>query len=232
MNSFVILGIMGGILAVDHRAGWQSLLAQPVFSAAAVGLIIGEIEVALAVGVVLELVYLSIVPMRGARIPDQIAAGVVGAGTAVLLVQNTGDPRFVFIGAIGVFMGLLAGEAGVRLTAPFFVVQNRMLSGFEFAPDADGKTTVHRIFWVHAGSIAFIFVVEALLVLLLGVCGYFAGDRLTRVTDGLLVEGASRWIVLVPAIGAASLIHLFWQHHLRRALLVCALMVVIFLWLT
>ncbi len=231
MSSFVILGIMGGILAVDYRAGWQSLLAQPVFSAAAVGFAIGEIEIALAVGVILELVYLSIVPMRGARIPDQIAAGVVGAGTAALLIQNTSDPRFVFVGAIGVFIGLLAGEVGARITAPLFGLQNRMLSGIEFAADATGKTTVRRIFWVHAGAVGFIFLVEALLILALGAGGYYAGDRLTRFTGGLLVEGATKWSLLVPAIGAASLVHLFWQHHLRRALLVCAVVVVIFLWL-
>ncbi len=231
MNSFVILGIIGGILAVDHRAGWQSLLAQPVFAALAVGFAIGQVEIALAVGVVLELVYLSIVPMRGARIPDQIAAGVVGPGAAGLLVQNTGDPRFVFVGAIGIFIGLLAGEVGARITAPLLGLQNRMLSGIEFPPDVGRKSTVRRIFWIHVVSIGFIFFVEALLVLFLGAAGYYAGDRLTRFADGSLVEGAIKWSLLVPAIGAASLIHLFWQHHLRRALLVCAVVVVIFLWL-
>ena len=44
--------MLGGFLAVDHRAGWQGLLAQPVFAAAVIGFIVGEVEIALAVGAV------------------------------------------------------------------------------------------------------------------------------------------------------------------------------------
>ena len=37
MNHYLILGLLGGILALDDRTGWQSLLSQPVFAASVVG---------------------------------------------------------------------------------------------------------------------------------------------------------------------------------------------------
>ena len=231
MSPFITLSVIAGILAVDHRAGWQSLMAQPVFAALLIGSLIGELWIALTVGLALELIYLSIVPMRGARIPDAVAAGVVGAGTASLLMHHTGDPRFAFVSAVGVLMGLLAGEIGARLTTPLFAFQNRVLSGIEIGPHLSRRNTINRIFLLHVLSVGFIFVVEGLAVLLLSWAGYYAGHRFTLLIGGTLVEGAVHWSFLVPAIGAASLVHLFWQHHLRRVLLVCAILVVTLLWL-
>ncbi|UCG53123.1 MAG: PTS sugar transporter subunit IIC [Candidatus Latescibacterota bacterium] len=231
MSTILALSLLAGLLAVDHRVGWQSLLAQPVFAAVLVGGVTGELESAVTVGLALELIYLSILPMRGTRVPDQIAGGVVGCGTASLLMRYTGDPRFVFVAAVGILMGLLAGELGSRLGAPFHGLQNRVLSGFDVAPHTARRTVVQRIAWLHTGSIAYVFVVEAVVVLVLLSAGFFAGERFTRLVDVTLLEGAEYWKFLIPAVGAASLIHLYWQHHLRRMLIVCAVLVVIILWL-
>jgi mannose/fructose/N-acetylgalactosamine-specific phosphotransferase system component IIC len=231
MSWFVTLGVIAGVLAVDQRAGWQSLLAQPVFAAVLVGSILGEPWVALAVGVVLELIYLSIVPMRGAKTPDHIAAGVVGGGTASLLLRHTGESRIAFVCAVGLFLGLVAGELGARLALPMFGLQNRFLSSVEFSPDTGRRRLARRVFLLHVSSVGFIFMVESLLVLALCAGGYYVGERFTRLVDGTLVQGAMWWGSLGTAIGVASIIHLFWQHRLRRVLIVCALLVVIVLWL-
>jgi mannose/fructose/N-acetylgalactosamine-specific phosphotransferase system component IIC len=231
MGWFITLGLIAGVLAVDQRAGWQSLLAQPVFAAVLVGSILGEPWVALAVGVLLELIYLSIVPMRGVRAPDQIAAGVVGGGTASLLLRHSGEPRIAFLCAMGLFVGLVAGELGARLTLPMFGLQNRFLSSVEFSTDIVRRRLTRRVFLLHASSVGFIFVVESLLVLALCAGGYYVGERFTRLVDGALVQGAMWWGSLVTAIGVASIVHLFWQHRLRRVLVVCSLLAVILLWL-
>jgi mannose/fructose/N-acetylgalactosamine-specific phosphotransferase system component IIC len=231
MTTIIILSLVAGLLAVDHRVGWQGLLAQPVFVGVIVGLSTGEPETAIAVGVVLELIYLSILPMRGARIPDQIAGAVVGCGTASLLMSGSGDSRTIFVVAVGVFLGLLAGELGSRIANPFLGVQNRILSGIDFPAETSRRTLVHKIFWLHMGAAAYVFAVETLSVLILLSAGYFAGGKLTRIVGGAVVEGTEYWNYLVPAVGAASLIHLYWQHHLRRILILCAVLVAILLWL-
>jgi len=231
MSWFITLGVIAGLLAVDQRAGWQSLLAQPVFSAVLVGSILGEPWAALAVGVVLELIYLSIIPMRGVKTPDHIAAGVVGGGTTSLLLRGPGEPHIAFVCAVGLFVGLVAGELGARLALPMFGLQNRFLSSVEFSPDASGRRIARRVFLLHASSVGFIFAVEGLLVLALCAGGYYAGERFTGLMNGALVHGAMGWQSLLTAIGVASIIHLFWQHRLRNALAVCAVLVVILLWL-
>lgn len=228
---FVTLALVAGVLAVDHRAGWQGLLAHPVFAAVLVGSVLGEMSAALAVGLPIELVYLSIIPMRGGSSTDQVAAGVVGPGTAALLVRHAGGADPVFIYAIGVFLGLAAGEAGARITAPFFGLHNRFLGGIEFSQGLERRSVARRLSVIHFGSLVFIFVVEGLAVLLLSTAAYYAGDMFTRIADGALVRGSVWWSGLIPAIGAASVVHLFWQHRFRIALAGCAVLVVIVSWL-
>lgn len=232
MSWFVTLGVVAGILAVDQRAGWQSLLAQPVFCAPLVGSLFGEPWAALSVGVVLELVYLSIVPMRGVvRTPDHVAAGVVGAGTASLLLRSPSEPGIAFVCAVGLFLGLVAGEIGARLASPMFGLQNRFLSSVDIAPDSSSRRIARRILLLHASSVGYIFVVEGLLVLVLCAGGYYAGERFTRIVNGTLVRSTMWWQSILIAIGVASILHLFWQHRLRSVFVGCAALVVILLWL-
>jgi len=231
MMWFVALALLGGALAVDHRAGWQGLLAHPVFASVLIGALFGEMDAALPAGLLIELVHLSIIPMRGGRPADPVTAGVVGSGTAALLSRYgaVADPALLY--AMSVFLGLVAGEAGARITAPFFAVHNRMLSGVEFPAGIERRRLARRLSVIHLGSVAFIFVIEGLTVLLLGAAAFFAGSAVTRIVEGALVRGAAWWSVLVWTIGVASIVHLFWQHRYRGWLAAVAGLVVILLWI-
>lgn len=231
LNLIIAFSLLAGLLAVDDRAGWQSLLAQPVFSALLVGFLTGEMATAVAVGLVLELIWLSILPMRGLKRPDQIAGGIVGAGTAGLLLSLTADPRIVFVAAVGVFVGLVAGEIGGRVTRPLYALQNRFLSNIKLDSGSQPRAMGHKLFWLQAGAIAYVFVVEAIVVGVLMVTCFYLAERFTLYVDGSIVAGVINWKILMPALGAASLIQLYWHHHLKRVLILSAVMVILVLWL-
>lgn len=231
MNSVVLLSLIAGLLAVDERAGWQSLLGQPVFASLLVGVVLGEVQTGLAVGAVLELIYLSILPMRGFKRPDRISASIVGAGTAILLINLTADPRFAFVGAVGVFVGLLAGEVGGRLTGAAYGFQNRFLGRATVSGTGDIRQTIRRLRWLQIGSLMYIFVVHSVTVLLLFNVGFYAAERITRYVGGSIVDGAVFWGMLMPTFGAAALINIYWHHHLKRVVMLSAVMMVLVLWL-
>jgi mannose/fructose/N-acetylgalactosamine-specific phosphotransferase system component IIC len=231
MSPFLLLSLIAGALAVDERAGWQSLLAQPVFAALIVGAVTGELQAAMAVGVVLELVWLSVLPMRGLRRPDQVAGAIVGSGTASLLIHLTADPRTALIAGAGVVVGLVAGEVGGKLGQPVYAFQNRYLGNVEFAVESERGGTVRRVLALQVGSLLFIFVVETCLVGLLLLVGYFSAEILTRHLGGTLIEGIDLWYVMLPALGVAALIHTYWHQHLKRVLILSAVMVILVLWL-
>jgi mannose/fructose/N-acetylgalactosamine-specific phosphotransferase system component IIC len=230
MNDYVVLSLLGGILALDERAGWQSLLSNPVFAAVAVGYLIGEVESAAIVGLILELVWMSILPMRGVRRPDQIAGAIVGAGTTGLLFKQTGDPRFAFLIALGIFFGLLTAEISARLGAPAYRVLDRFLGRTRFSTNSDRQSTVRKLFRLHLASASYIFAVEMVLVLILLPLSYYGAEKLSLNVAGTVVDGVVFWRFLMPAFGAASLIHFYWQRHLKRMLMLSAVLVFFILW--
>jgi len=225
--SFIIeLSLIAGLLAIDDRAGWQSLLAQPVFTGSLVGLLIGEVYVGVAVGLVLEIIWLSILPMRGQRRPDQVAGAVVGAGTAGLLLQLTGDPRLLSITAVGILAGLLTGELAGRVLSPFNRLKNSVLSGTDFAT---ASRVGAKLLGLQLSSLVYIFVVEVLIVFTFL---SFSLNVSERITGAVSLEGSIGWLRLLPVVGAASLIHLYWQQSLKRVLVLCTVLTVLVLWIT
>jgi mannose/fructose/N-acetylgalactosamine-specific phosphotransferase system component IIC len=231
MSPFILLSLIAGFLAVDDRAGWQSLLAQPVFAALLVGLVTGQVVVALPVGLMLELIWLSILPMRGSRRPDQVLGAVTGAGSASLLVGLAGDPRILLVSAVGVLIGLLAGEIGGRVSDALLRVLNRFLSHVKFAGKSSRHATVGKLSLLHAGSVAYIFAAEAVAVFVFLTVGFNVGDWFTARVGGPFAEGAVRWGSLIPALGAAAVIQIYWRQHLKRVLILSSVMVLLVLWL-
>jgi mannose/fructose/N-acetylgalactosamine-specific phosphotransferase system component IIC len=217
MNSFVLLSLLGGLLAVDDRAGWQSLLAQPIFIGLLVGFATGETSTALAVGLSLELVWLSLVPVRGSRRPDQVLGAITGAGCAGVLTKLSGEPSAA-LAAVGVLLGLVAGELGGLVTGRLFGVLSGALARVTFSPDAGVHATARKILWVHAGSILYIFAVETLVVLGCLALGSRAADWVTRWAGEPLSAAAAYWNALLPAFGLAAVILLFWRRDHRLAM--------------
>lgn len=226
MSFIVELSLIAGLLAIDDRAGWQSLLAQPVFAGSLVGLLVGEIQVGVSVGLVLEIIWLSILPMRGQRRPDQVAGAVVGAGTAGLLLHLTADPRILLITAVGILVGLIVGEVTGRLLSPFNRFQNVVLSRVDLR---NSSRIASGLLGLQLASLVYIFLVEGLLVFTFLSLSLNVTERLTGAVS---LVGSQGWLRLLPIIGAASLIHLYWQKSLKRVLVMCTVLTVLVLWIT
>ena len=75
MHDLLVIAIIAAVLALDDRAGWTSLAAEPVFSCLIVGLVFGHVGAALRCGVALQCVWLSIGAARGSRRPHALEIG-------------------------------------------------------------------------------------------------------------------------------------------------------------
>jgi mannose/fructose/N-acetylgalactosamine-specific phosphotransferase system component IIC len=230
LQEITLLSLLAGVLAVDDRAGWQGLWAHPVVVAVIVGLIFNDFTTAVSVGVVLELVWLSVLPMRGVRRPDAVAGSVVGIGTAVLLVRHTGDLRIEFIVALAAVLGLIAGELAGSIGRRFHRVRERRLG--RFAPPAESRPLQHRLLLHLCYSVGFIFGVELLLVAVMLPVSAVVAERLTAVAGPSVADGSRWWVHIIPVLGAGALIQMYWLKQQSRYLVLSAAVILLLLWIT
>jgi len=108
--------LLAGIAALDATPVAQTLLSQPLVTATVLGLLWHDWATALAVGVVLQILAASTLPI-GARTPEDYATGgVVGVGLALALAAGTTlQPWRDAASLVGALGGMLAATTGVRV---------------------------------------------------------------------------------------------------------------------
>jgi len=228
MHDVLLIAVIAGLLAVDDRAGWQSLLSEPVFSALLVGLVFGHLGAALRCGVALQLVWLSIGAARGSRRPNVVAGGVVGAGAVCLSLHKTGDPREPLVIAAGVLCGLLAGEAGQWISARTGILRERWVERFRLSENVNVSSRNLTLYTV--GSAAYVAVTEAAFAAIALVVSL----RLAEVVidrAGSSAPGITAWLWALPAFAAATIAHAFATRALGRVALLGLLIAVVAAWL-
>ncbi len=229
MPDVLLIALIAGVLAIDDRAGWQSLLGEPVFSSLIIGLLLGTVASALQVGVVLQLAWLSIGAARGTRRPHTVVGGIVGAASATLVLSQEGDSRETVVVAAGVLAGLIAAEIGAVASRAAGALRERWLGSFTLPgvhADASRKLTFTVL-----GAALVIAVVDFLLVLVM----LPAGERLVELFEARLgsggAAGARWWLIGVSALGVAAILRAFGTRVLVRFLAAGAAVVLLVGWL-
>lgn len=100
-----LAGLWGGLLALERRAFLQAMFSRPLVAATSMGLLLGEMESGLYVGLLLELYHLGAANL-GAALPenDTIAAtGVSAAASACALSTGGGGTPAIWALAVILF---------------------------------------------------------------------------------------------------------------------------------
>lgn len=114
--ALVVTVLLGGVAALDATPLAQTLLSQPLVTATLLGWVWNDWHTAFAVGVVLQLLAASTLPV-GSRTPEDYAVGgVAGTGVALALAHGVSMQPWRDAAALaGVFVGMLSATTGVPL---------------------------------------------------------------------------------------------------------------------
>jgi len=107
LNDLLLLSVLGGIVALDGTAVGQFMVSRPLVAATLAGVLVGEAGLGLTVGALLEIFYLSVLPVGGARFPEGGPAAV--AATAVAITAGGGSSGLLLGVASGLVWGALGG---------------------------------------------------------------------------------------------------------------------------
>ena len=212
--------VLGGIAALDATPVAQTLFSQPLVTATILGLVWGDLKLAIEVGIVLQVLAASTLPV-GARTPEDFATGgVAGVGLALALASRQPFEQVRDSCAlVGVIVALVVALLGV----PVLKWQRRRNEGLARWAEAA----------VRGGDERALGTAQRAAVLL----AFGAGVALTalgigagaRAFHGLAVHQSIRlsraWEMAHPlwlGLGLAHLLNAFLQRRLTRAALFAA----------
>ena len=209
--------LLGGVAALDATPVAQSLFSQPLVTAALLGVLWGDLKVALEVGVVLQILAASTLPL-GARTPEDYATGgVVGVGLALALAAR--EPFAMYRDScelLGVLVGLAAATVGVAVLK----WQRRRNEGLARWCEAELRAgNVGALGAGHRAAVALAFGAGLCL------CAAFLGLGLLllpRLAAAESLRLSRAWALAQPlwlGLGHAQLLHAFVQRRLARAAL-------------
>lgn len=206
--------VVGGLAALDATPVAQTLASQPLVTATLLGILWGDWATALAVGIVLQILAASTLPI-GARTPeDYSVGGVVGAGVALTIA---GGAPFEHVRQAASLVGVLSGMVTASLGVPILRWQRWRNEGLarwcEGQLRAGNERALVEAQWA-AVAVAFalgLAVTGAWLALAHGGAPYVERESLRL---------AGAWHLLQPlwlGFGLAQLLHAFVQRRLERA---------------
>lgn len=86
----VLVSGAGALLSLDRRAALQAMLAHPLVAAPVIGMALGDVEVGLAVGLLIGLLWSGALPVGGVVPPDETLGAIVGTAVAILAGRAAG----------------------------------------------------------------------------------------------------------------------------------------------
>lgn len=217
---------IGGVAALDATPVAQTLLSQPIVTATALGALWGDWQTAFEVGVVLQILAASTLPL-GARTPeDYSTGGVVGVALALMAAQRIPFEMYrQSCAMLGVIAGLLAATLGV----PLIKWQRRRHEGLSRWCEAAVRAGhPGALAAAHRAAIALAFAVA------IAYCALWlaALPLVSMIAERESLRLSRAWTLAQPlwlGLGLAQLMHAFLQRRLARASLYGVALVVAWL---
>lgn len=89
--------LIGGIVAADTEAAWQSMASQPLIACSLAGICLGNFGLGFTVGLLLQLPYMVELPVGGAKVSMSNLAAFVAAGLAVKIGQSVQNVDLILL---------------------------------------------------------------------------------------------------------------------------------------
>jgi hypothetical protein len=212
---FLLTVLLGGVAALDATPVAQTLLSQPLVTSTLLGMLWGDWATAMEVGVVLQMLAASTLPI-GARTPEDYATGgVAGVGVALALAHGVSVQPWRDAAALaGTIVGMLAATSGVPLVR-WQRRRNEGLSRWCEAEILAGREGAPALASLAGATMAFaVGVALCAAWLAIGTVG------LRGIVEGESLRLARAWTLAQPlwlGFGAAQLLSAFVQRRLTRA---------------
>ncbi len=200
--TIMLISFIGGLVAMDTAAAWQVMISQPVVACPLLGWLLGDVQLGITIGMLMELPWLINIPMGGVHGAEGNLGAVVATALSIYLkTAGVNTENIVVIAAI--LYSLLISRIGKVLVDYVRLANLRLLRRADVAAQ-NGAT--HRISWLNMAGVFYSFLMGAFLVGL----GYWVGVLAVKPVAGYVHQqfdsafGLAKWGLLGLGIGAVA----------------------------
>ena len=208
MGIYLALLLIAGFVAMDTTSGPQVLVSEPIVTCSALGLLFGNPEMGLMLGIIFQLLWIGYLPLGGERSPDNNMAAFISSASLFSAAEIFGFEGIamraamipimlysVFIGVIGLHIRNFERRINGLYT-------ETLLSGFERGENPS-------IMWRHFAGISSAFLKGIIMALLFVPIGIMI-CWLIRYLPLSLIESMSKAPFIIWGTVSASAILFYW----------------------
>ncbi len=209
--SYLTTALLIGILSLDTTIAFQVLLSQPIFSCSILGWLLGDFQLGMEIGAMMQLLWLNVVPVGATVFPEGNLASMVTCAL-VLHFAPLGQPNTVLL--VGIVMGM-----GVSFLGDRFTVYDRKLNQYFFnlSLRAAEQGSYRGVVWWDVTGV----VVYFLLMSLLAYGALLAGDGVITLLQHTTTARLEQQLMFVrPALWGAGIGltgHMVWRAFTHRS---------------
>jgi mannose/fructose/N-acetylgalactosamine-specific phosphotransferase system component IIC len=214
LNEWIPIFILGGLVALDSTEAFQTMFSQPLVIGPLVGFLLGDVSCGLKIGILLQLMYIWVMPIGTATFPDPATGSVVGSCGFIILSGLFPDRFNLILLVILIFVVFFNLFAGWTLIKQRQLNSKLLLRADLYAERAWIKGFNSLFFWGLSGSFF-----RGLVVTGTGIfCVFVLLKPIMRFLS-FIPEGYLQNIELpIWGVGIGTMIHLFGR---RRNLTWC-----------
>jgi len=198
----LLICFIAGIVSIDTASAWQVMISQPVVSCPIIGLIFGDAELGLLMGILLELPWLINIPLGGVH-GSEGNLGAIVATTLSIYLKSLGLNTENIIVIIAIMYSLLISRIGAYLVEK---VRRANLALIHLADRAAGQGDVGRITWLNSVGMLYSFLMGFFLVGISFTVGIFVLKPLTAFIhpDFNIAFGLAKYGLLGLGVGVVA----------------------------
>lgn len=147
----IAVSFWGGIVAMDTTAALQIMISRPLVSCSIIGLLLGDFQLGLIIGIFLELLWINELPVGAARFSEGNVGATAAAAIAITSKELTfrEGPSMAFALICAVFISIVGG---------YLVEYMRKINSKSFENLLKAKDlTINKVFKTHVSGIGLAF---------------------------------------------------------------------------
>lgn len=195
-----LIAACGGLVGLDRRGAFQAMISQPLVAVPLLGALLGQLEVGLALGAALQLLWMSSMLFGANTPPNETLASMVAGGMVLLYGKHIATPDIAVM-TVGILLAVPLGPLGRAIDVRLERI-NLALSQRALAAVAESRVEIiDRLPWIALGRV---FSIHAALIALGSGIGLIVLAAVHPLLDGAVLAAiATAGMYLVPALGLA-----------------------------